>query len=161
MEVIPPVGMIGPHLDTIATTGIPSVIIETGTGPVISDLTHTILDTGVPAAMTPAGVASYHFIDLHIIAPHATEPQVHTATTMTHHIADLHPVEIFHEMTADLNHTNPTDNITKQHEDPLQIHREHFGKIRTEDTNELQLTIPHQNTTAQMIRIVTPRMILI
>ena len=78
---------------------------------------------------------------------------------MTHHIADLHPVEIFPEMTADPDHTNPTDNITNQQEDPLQIHRQCLGKIRTEDTNKLQLIIPPQNTTAWMIRIVTLRTI--
>ena len=159
VEVIPPVGMIGPHLGTIATTGIPTMIIKTGTGPVIPDLTHAILDTGVTAAMTPAGVTPNCFIDLHVVAPHATEAQVHTTTAMTHHIADLHPIEIFPKMSADLDHTNPTDNITNQHKDPLQIHRQHLGKIRTEDTNKLQLMIPPQNTTAQMIRIVTPRTI--
>ena len=87
--------MIDPHLGIIATTGIPTVIIEIGTGPVIPDLAHTILDTAVTAAMTPTGVTPNHFIDLHNIAPHATEAQVHTATAMTHHITDLHPAEIF------------------------------------------------------------------
>ena len=56
-EVTPPVGMIDPHLGIIATTGIPTVIIEIGTGSVIPDPTHTILDTGVTATMTPTGVA--------------------------------------------------------------------------------------------------------
>ena len=115
VEVIPPVGMTDPHQGIIATTGIPTVIIETGAGPVIPYLTHTILDTGVTAAMTPAGVAPDCFIDLHVIAPHATEAQVHTITAMTHHITDLLPIEIFPEMTTDLDHTNLTDNITNQH----------------------------------------------
>ena len=159
VEVIPSVGMIDPHLGIIATTGVPTMIIETGTGPVIPDLTHTILDTEVPAAMTSAGVAPNHFIDLHIVAPHATEAQGHTTTTMIHHIADLHPVEIFPKMTADLDHTNSTDNITNQHKDPLQVHKQCLGKIRPEDTNRLQLMIPPQNTIAQMVRIVTLRMI--
>ena len=79
-EVTPPVGMIDPHLGIIATTGIPTVIIEIGTGSVIQDPTLTILDTGVTAAMTPTGVALGHFIGLHIIASHATEAQVHTTT---------------------------------------------------------------------------------
>ena len=78
---------------------------------------------------------------------------------MTHHIADLHPIEIFPEMTADLDHTNLTDNITNQHEDLPQVCKQCLGKVRTEDTNRLQLTIPPQNTIAQMIRIVTPRTI--
>ena len=135
------------------------MIIEIGTGSVIPDLAHTILDTGVTATMTPAGVTPNHFIDLHIIAPHATEAQVHTTTAVTHHIADLHPVEIFPKMTADFDHTNPTDSITNQHKDLLQVHKQPLGEMRTEDANRLQLTIPPQNTIAQMIRIVTPRMI--
>ena len=109
--------------------------------------------------MTPTGVAPNHFIDLHIVPPHVTEAQAHTTTAVTHHIADLHPVEIFPKMTADLDHTNPTDNITNQHKDPLQVHIQHLGKIRTEDTNRLQLTTLPQNTIVQMIKIVTPRMI--
>ena len=112
VEIIPPVGVTDCHQGSIATTGIPTMTIETGTGPVIPDLAHTILDTGVTATMTLAGVALNHFIDLHVIAPHATEAQAHTVTTVTHQIADLHPIEIFPKMTADLNHTNPTDNIT-------------------------------------------------
>ena len=159
VEVIPPVGMTNPHQGIIATTGVPTMIIETGTGPVIPDLPYTILDTGVTAAMTPTGVTPDHFIDLHITAPHATEAQVHTITTVTHHIADLHPIEIFPEMTADLNYTNLTDNITNQHEDLPQVHKQCLGKIRTEDTKSLQLTTPPQNTISHMIRIVTPRMI--
>ena len=158
-EVTPLVGMIDSHLGIIAATGIPTMIIEIGTGSVIPDPAHTVLDTEVTAAMTPAGVAPDHFKDLHIIAPHTTEAQVHTTTTVTHHIADPHPLEIFPEMIADLDHTNPTNNITNQHKDALQAHKQHLGKIRTEDTNRLQLMIPPQNTIVQMIRIVTLRLI--
>ena len=118
-EVTPSVGMIGPHLGIIATTGIPTVIIEISTGSVVPNPTHTILDTEVTATMTPTGVTPDHFIDLHIIAPHATEAQVHTATTMTHHIADPHPIEIFPKMTADPDYTNLASNITNQHKDLL------------------------------------------
>ena len=135
------------------------MIIEIGTGSVIPDLTHIILGTGVTATMTPAGVVPDYFIDLHIIAPYTKEAQVHTTTAMTYHIADLHPIEIFPQMTADLDHTNPTNNITNQHKDLLQAHKQHLGKIRTEDTNRLQLMTPPQNNIAQMIRIVTRRMI--
>ena len=121
--------------------------------------THTILDTRVTATMTPTGVTPDHFIDLHIVVPHTDEVQVHTTTAVTHHIADPHPVEIFPRMTADLDYTNAANNIKNQHKDLLQAHKQHLGKIRTEDTNRLQLTIPPQNTIVQMIRIVTPRMI--
>ena len=157
-EVTSPVGMIDHHLGIIATTGILTVIIEISTGSVISDPTHTILDTGVTVAMTPTGVAPDCFIDLHIIAPHATEVQVHTATAVTHHITDPHPIENFPKMKADLDYTNPTNNITNQHKDLLQAHKQHLGKIRTEETNRLQLTHP-QNTIVQMNRIVTLRII--
>ena len=108
--------------------------------------------------MTPTGATPDCFIDLHIIASHATEAQVHTTTAVTHHITDLHPIEIFPEMTADLDHTNPMNNITNQHKDLLQAHKQHLG-IRREDTNRLQLMTPPQNTIGQMIRIVTPRTI--
>ena len=158
-KVTPPVGMIDPHLGIIATTGIPTVIIEIGTDSVIPDPTHTTLDTGVTAAMAPAGVTPDCFIDLHIVALHATEAQVHTTTAVRHHITDLHPIEIFPKMTADPDYTNPANNITNQHKDLLQAHKQHLGKKRTEDTNRLQLTIPPQNTIVQIIRIVTPRMI--
>ena len=154
-EIKPPVGMIDPHLGIIATSDIPSMIIEISTGSVIPDPTHTTLDTGVTATMTPAGVAPDCFIDLHIIALHTTEAQVYTATTMTHNIAEPHPIEISPEMTADPNYTNPTN----QHKDLLQVHKQHLGKIRTEGTNRSQLTNLPQNTIVQMSRIVTPRMI--
>ena len=150
--------MIGPHLGIIATPGVPTMIIEIGTGSAIPNPTHTTLDTGVTATMTPAGVAPDHFIDLHIIALHATEAQVHTATAMTHHIADPHPVEISPKMTADPDYTNPTSNITNQHKDLLQVYK-HLGKIRTGGTNRSQLMILPQNTIVQMSRIVTLRMI--
>ena len=158
-EITPPVSVIDPHLSIIATTGIPTMIIKIGTGSVIPDPTHTILDTGVTATMTPTGVTPDHFIGLQVIAPHATEAQVHTATAMTHHIADPHPVEIFPKMTGDFDYTNPTNTITNQHKDLLQAHKQHLGKIRTEDTNRLQLMMPPQNTIVQMVRIVTPRTI--
>ena len=78
-EITPTVGVIDPHLGIIATPGIPTMIIEIGTGSAVPDPTHTTLDTGVTATMTPAGVTPDHFIDLHIVALHGTEAQVHTA----------------------------------------------------------------------------------
>ena len=140
-------------------TGIPTMIIKIGTGSVVPNPTHTTLDTGVTATMTPTGVAPDHFIDLHIIAFHATEAQVHTTIAMTHHTADPHPIGIFPEITADPDHTNPTSSFTNQHKDLLQAQKQQIGKIRTEVTNRLQLTIIPQNTIVQMIRIVTLRMI--
>ena len=160
VEITLPVGMIDSHLGIIATTDIPTVIIEIGTGSVIPDPTHTTLDTGVIAAMTPAGVAPDHFIDLCIIALHETEAQVHTVTTVTHHITDPHPIEISSEMPADPDYTNPTSNITSQHKDCLQGSQTTPWKNKDRrQTNRLQLVILPENTIVQMSRIVTPRTI--
>ena len=158
-EITPPVGVTDPHLGIIATPGIPTEIIEIDTGSVIPDPAHTTLDTGVTAIMTPAGATPDYFIDLHIIALHTTEAQAHTTTAVTHHITDPHPIEISPKMTADPDHTNPASNITNQHKDLLQVHKQHLGKIRTEGTNRSQLMILPQNTIVQMSRIVTLRMI--
>ena len=158
-EVTPLIGMIGPPLGIIATPDVLTVITKIGTGSVIPNPTHITMDIGVAAIMTPIGATPGHSTDLPNIASHATEAQVHTTTAVTHHTADLHPIEIFPKMTADLNHTNPKNNITNQHKDLLQAHKQHHGKIKTEDTNKSQLMIHHQNTTVQMIKIVTPRMI--
>ena len=138
-EISPPVGMIDSHLGIIATPGIPTVIIEIGTGSVIPHPTHTTLDTGVTAIMTTTGATPDHFIDHHIIVLHATEVQAHTATTMTHHIADPHPIGISPKMTADPNHTNPASNITNQHKDLLQVHKQYLGK--NQDGRHKQVTI--------------------
>ena len=158
-EVTPPVGMIGPPLDIIATPDVLTMITKIGSDSVVPDPTHITMDIGVAAIMTPIGATPGHSTDLPDIATHAKEALVHTTTAVTHHTADLHPIEIFPKMTADLNHTSPTNNITNQHKDLLQAHKQHLGKIKTEDTNRLQLTIHPQNTTVQMIKIVTPRMI--
>ena len=158
-EVTRLVGMIDPPLGIIATPDVPAVITRIGTGSVIPNPTHITMDIGVAAIMTPTRAAPDHSTDPHIITTHATEAQVHTATAVTHHTLDPHPVETFPEMTADLNHTNLTDNTTNQHEDLPQVCKQCLGKIRTENTNRLQLTTLPQNTIAQMIRIVTLRVI--
>ena len=158
-EVTPLIGMIGLPLNIIATPDILTMITKIGTDLVIPDPTHITMDIGVAAIMTPIGATPGHSTGLPDIVSHATEAQVHTTTTMTHHTADLHPVEIFPKMTADLDHTNSKNNITNQHKDLPQAHKQHCGKIKTEDTNKSQLMIHHQNTTVQMIKIVTSRKI--
>ena len=150
--------MIGPPQGIISTPDVFTVITKIGPGLVIPDPTHIPMDIGVAAIMTPIGAAPGHSTDLPDIVSHATEAQVHTATAMTHHTTDLHPVEIFPEMTADLDHINPENNITNQHKD-LQAHKQHHGKVKIEDTNRSQLTMHHSNTTVQMIKMVTQRMI--
>ena len=158
-EVTPLIGMIGPPLGIIATQDILTLITKIGTGSVIPDPTHITMDIGVAAIMTPVGAAPGHSTDLPDISTHATEAQVHTATAVTCHTADPPLIEIFPKMTADLDHTNPINNITNQHKDLLQAHKQHLGKIKTEDTNRLQLMIHPQNTAVQMNKIVTLKMI--
>ena len=154
-EVTPPVGMIGPLLGIIATPDVLTVITKKDTGSVVPNPTHITMDIGVAAI----GATPGHSTDLPNIATHAIEAQVHTTTAVTCHTTDLHPIEIFPEMTADLNHTNPANNITNEPKDLFQAHKQHLGKIKTEDTNRLKLTIHPQNTTVQMIKIVTLRTI--
>ena len=154
--VTPLIGVIGPPLGIMTT---PDMITKIGPGLVVPNLAHTTMDIGVAAIMTPKGATPGHSTDLPDTVSHATEAQVHTATAMAHHTIDLHPIEIFPEMTADLDHTNSENNITNQHKDLPQAHKQHCGKIKTEDTNRSQLTIHHWNTTVQMAKIVTLRMI--
>ena len=140
-EVTPLVGMIDPPLGILATPDIPTVITTIGTGSVILDPTHITMDIGVAAIMTPTRAAPDHSTDLYIVTTHATEAQVHTTTTVTHHITDPNPIEIFPKMTADLNHTNLTDNTTNHHEDLPQVCKQCLGTM-TENTNRLQLMTP-------------------
>ena len=158
-EVTPLIGMIGPPLGIIATPDILTMITKIGTGPVIPNPAHITMDIGVAAIMTPVGATPDHSTDPPDLATHTTEAQVYTTNAVTCHTTDLPPIEIFPKMTADLAHTNPTNNITNEHKDVLQAHKQHLGKIKTEDTNRLQLMIHSQNTTVQMIKIVTPRTI--
>ena len=149
--------MIGHPLGIIVTPDALAMIIKIGPGLVIPNPTHITMDIGVAAIMTPIEAAPGHPTNLHNVVSHATEAQAHTATAVTCHTADLHPIEIFPKMTVDLD-TNPKNNITNQHKDLLQAHKQHHGNIKTEDTNKSQLMIHHPNTTAQMIKM-TPRMI--
>ena len=157
-EVTPLIGMIGHPLGIIVTPDALAMIIKIGPGLVIPDPTHITMDIGVAAVMTPIETTPGHPTDLHNVVSHATEAQAHTTTAMTCHTTDLHSIEIFREMTTVLN-TNPANNITNWYKDLLQAHKQHHGNIKTEDTNRSQLMIHHLNTTAQMIKIVTPRMI--
>ena len=158
-EVTPPLGMIGHPLGIIVTPDVLTMIIKIGPGLVILNPIHITMDIGVAAIMTPIEATPGHFTDPHDKVSHATEAQAHTTTTVTHHTADLYPIDIFPEMTADLDHTSLENSITNQHRDLPQAHKQHCGKIGTGDTNKSQLTIHHPNTTVLMIMIVTPRMI--
>ena len=150
--------MIDPPLDIIAMPDILTMITRIDPGSVIPDPAHITIGIGVAAIMTPIRAAPGHSTDLPNIVSHATEAQVPTAIAVTHHTADLHPIGIFPEMTADLE-TNPENTITNQHKDPHPLHRQHLGNTRIRDKGRSPLMTHPQNTTAQMIVIVTWRMI--
>ena len=158
MEVMLPTGVIDPPLGIIATPGIFTMITRIDPGLVVPHPAHITIDIGVAAIMTPIGASPGHSTDLPDAVSHTTEAQVPTTIVVTHCTTDLHPIGIFPEMTADLD-TNPENNITNRCKDPHPPHKQHLRSIRIGDTNRSQLMIHHPNTTAQMIRIVTQRMI--
>ena len=157
-EVMPPTGMIDPPLGIIATPDILAMITKIDPGLVFPDPTHITIDIGVAVIRTPVGATPGHSTDLPNVVSHTTEAQVPTAIATTLCTADLHPIGIFPKMTADLD-TNPKNNITNWHKDPRPLHKQHLGSIRIRDTSRSTLTTHPQNTTAQMIMIVTQRMI--
>ena len=132
------VGMTDQHLGAITTPGITTVIIGIGTDSVDLDPAHITLDIGVIVTVILAEVALDPFTSPHIVA-HTAEAQAHTTTAKTHHTAYPHHTEISPEMTVDLEHTNPTNTITKPHKDLLPVHNQHPGSPRIGSTNRLQL----------------------
>ena len=151
-------GMIDPPLDIIATPDVHTMITRIDPGSVIPSPAPITIDIGVAAIRTPIEATPGHSTDLPNIVSHATEAQVPNATAVTHCTTDLHPIGILPAMTADLN-TNPENNTTDQHKDPRPPHKQHLGNIRIRDTSRSPLTTHCQNTTAQVIMIVTQRMI--
>ena len=123
-----------------------------------SQPTPVTINIVVAAIMTPIEAAPGHSTDLPNAVSHTTEAQVPTTIATSHHTADLHLIGILPEMTADLN-ANPKNNTTNQHKDPHPPHKQHLGSIKIRDTSRSLLMTHHQNTTAQMIMIVTQRMI--
>ena len=158
-ETTPLVDMTDQHLGIIATPGIPTMTIETGTDSVNLDLTHITLYIGVTVPVIPAEAILDHFTSPHAIALCATGVQAHTTTAVTHHITDTHHADISPEMTVDPEHINPLGTTTKLHTDHLPIHNLHPGSLRIEGTNKLQLMIHPQNIIALMNRTVIQRMI--
>ena len=101
-EVTPLMDMIGHPLGIIVTPDALTIIIKIGHSLVVPDPAHITMDIGVAAIMTPVEATPGHPTDLHDVVSHTTEAQAHTATTVTCHTADIHPIEIFPEMTTDL-----------------------------------------------------------
>ena len=117
------------------------------------------LDIGVRVTVILAEVTLDPFTGPHAIAHHATETQAHTTTTETHHTTDHHHAGISPEMTADPEHTNLINTITKPHKDHLPVHIQHPGNPKVGSTNRLQLMIHPQSIIALMNRTVIQRMI--
>ena len=155
----PLVDMTDQHLRIIATPGIPTMTIETGTDSVDLDLTHITLDIGVTVTVILTDTNLDHFTGPHAIALCTTGAQAHTTTAETHHITDPHHAEISPEMTVDPEHINPTSTTTNPHKDHLPVHNQHPGSLRIEGTNRLQLMIHPWNIIALMNRTVIQRMI--
>ena len=156
--VMPPTSMIDPPLDIKATPDIHTMITRIDPGSVVPTPAPVTIDIGVAAIMTPIEATPGHSTDLSDVVSHTTEAQVPTAIAATHHTADVHLIGILPKRTADLD-TNPQNNTTNWHKDPHPPHKQHLGSIRIRDTSSSPLMTHHQNTTAQMIMIVTQRMI--
>ena len=147
------------HLRIIATPGIPTMTIETGTDSVDLDLICITLDIGVTVAVILAEAILDHFTSPHAIALHATGAQAHTTTAKTHQIADPPHAGTSPEMTVDPEHINPPNTITNPHKDHLPVHNQHPGCLGIEGTNRSQLMIHPQNIIALMNRTVIQRTI--
>ena len=145
----PKVDITDQHLGIIATPGIPTMTIETGTDSVNLDLAHIILDIGVTVTAILTEAILDHFTSPHAIALHATGAPAHTITPVTHHIM----------VTVDPEHINPTSTTTNPHRDHLPVHNQHPGSLGIDGTNRLQLMIHPQNIIAWMNRTVIKRMI--
>ena len=154
----PMTGMIDPPLDAIATPDVHTMITRKDPGSVTPDLTPITIDIGVVATRTPTEIAPGHSTDLPTIVSHVTRAQVPTAAATTHHTTDLCLIGILPEMTADLN-INPENNTTDLPMDPCPPCKHHLGKTRMGDTSKSPLMTHCLNTTAQMIRTVTQRMV--
>ena len=111
-ETRPLADVTGQHLRIIATPGVPTMTIETGTDSVDLDPNHITPDIGVTVVVIPTEAILHHFIDLHAIAPCITGVPAHTTTNVTHHIANPHHTDISPVITVDPEHINPTGSTT-------------------------------------------------
>ena len=157
--LMPTTGMIDPPLDIIATPDILTVITRINPGSAHSwshSCNHRYRSSSHHDSHRSHS-RSFHRPSQHSFSCHRSSSSYCYCCT-THHTTDLHLIGILPEMTADLD-TNPKNNTTNQHKDPHPPHKQHLGSIRIRDTSRSPLMTLHQNTTAQMIMIVTQRMI--
>ena len=155
-ETTPPVDMTDHHLGTIATPGVPTVIIGTDTGSVVLDPTHITLDTGVTATMTPIRVTPDHFID-HSSSHNRSSSSYYYHCYTPHHRSSS--CRNFSPDEVDPECINPASTTTNLHTDHLPVHSPHPGCLTTEGTNELPLMIHPWSITAPMSKTVIQRMI--
>ena len=140
-EITPLTDMTDQHLRIIATPGIPTMTIETGTDSVNLDLGHITPNIGITVIVIPTEAVLDHFTNSHAAAPCITGVPVHTTTAVTHHITGPHHADISLEMTVDPECINPTGNTTNLLKDHLPVHTQHPGSLKIEGTNRLQLMI--------------------
>ena len=93
-EITPLADMTDQHLGIIATPGILTMAIETGTDSANLDPAHITPDLGVTVIVILTEAILDHFIDLHAVAPCITGVPAHTTTIVTHHITDPHHADI-------------------------------------------------------------------
>ena len=80
-EITPLVDITDQHLRIIATPGIPTLTIKTGTDSVDLDLTHITPDIAVTVIVILKEAILVHFISPHTIAPHVTGAPAHTSSS--------------------------------------------------------------------------------
>ena len=156
-EVTLLVGMIDPPLGIIATPDVAAVNSKIGTGSVVSDPANITMDIGVAAVMGLTRAAPDHSTDLHVVTTCDTEAQ---SLYCYHHDTTLQ-IFIPWKFSRDdcRSPTQISQTLKNQDEDLQQVCKQCIWKIRPENTKWLQMTTSPGNTIAQMIRIVTPRMI--
>ena len=151
-------GMKDPPLDALVTPDAHTRVTRIDLDSVAPNLIPVTTAIEVVATRTPIEVAPDHSTDLSIAVSHITGALVPTTIATTHLTTDLHLIEMFPEMTADLD-INPGNNTTDWPEDPHPPCRPHLGNIRIRDISRSPLMTHHQSTTAQMTMTVTQRMI--
>ena len=134
----PMTGMKDPPLDATVTPDTRTMVTRIDLDSVAPNLTPVTTAIEVVATRTPIEVAPDHSTDLPITVSHITGALVPTAIITTHLTTDLHLIEMFPEMTADLD-TNHGNNTTDWPKDPHPPHRPPSWKHQ--DNRHKQVTI--------------------
>ena len=159
-ETTPLVDMTDQHLRIIATPGIPTMTIETGTDSVDLNLAHITPDIGVTVVV----ILTEAILD-HFTSPHAIAHSCHRSSSTYCYCHDTP-----HHRSSSCRHFSRDDSRSRTHKsnrhhykpankDHLPVHNQHPGSPRIEGPNRLQLMIHPQNIIALMNRTVIQRMI--